>query len=138
VLEEERGERGLEQRREHVAVADEASELVRRERLAALRQALAETELARDRGAALAGDDVRPDLREPPLREVGEAVVERARDRELEDAVAEELEALVGGGAVGRPGRVCEDVLDPIDRQLVDQPPQLGRVAGPCPATGGK
>jgi hypothetical protein len=33
---------------------------------------------------------------------------------------------------------VCEDVLDPVDGQLVDQPPQLGRVTGPCPATGGK
>ena len=34
-------------------------------------------------------------LRELPLREVGVARVERVRDRELEHAVAEELEPLV-------------------------------------------
>jgi hypothetical protein len=38
---------------------------------------------------------VRPDLREAALGEVGEAVVQLARDRKLEDAVAEELQTLI-------------------------------------------
>ena len=46
-----------------------------------------------------ARDDVRAHLREPPLREVGMPRVERVRDRELEDAVAEELEPLVRGAS---------------------------------------
>jgi hypothetical protein len=39
---------------------------------------------------------VRADLREPPFRRVLEAIEDGTRDGELEDAVAEELEALVG------------------------------------------
>ena len=110
VLEEERAERGLEQRREDVAVADEPVELVLGQLVrAALLQPPAEVELARDDGAALARDDVRADLREPSLGEVRMRVVERARDRELEDAVAEELEPLVRERPVGRPRRVRED-----------------------------
>ena len=50
--------------------------------------ALAELELARDDGAARARDDVRAHLRHPALGEVGEPVVERPRDRELEHRVA--------------------------------------------------
>ena len=72
VLEEERAERGLEQRREDVAVAHEPVELVLGERLRpALLQPPAEIELACDDRAALPRDDVRADLREPPLGEVG-------------------------------------------------------------------
>ena len=83
VLEEERAERRLEQRREDVAVADEPVELVLGERLrAALVKPPAEIELARDDGTALARDDVRADLRQPPLGEVRMRVVERrARPR---------------------------------------------------------
>jgi hypothetical protein len=138
VLEEERGERRLEQRREHVAVADEATELVGRERVAALREGVAEPELTGDRGATLARDDVRADLGQPPLGEVREAIVERPRDGQLEDAVAEELEPLVGGGAVRSPGGMSEDVLDPLDRKPVDQPPELRGIARARSATGGK
>jgi hypothetical protein len=65
------------------------------------------------------------DLREPALREVGEALVERARDRELEDAVAEELEPLVRGGAVVGPRRVGEDRLQALRRERVDQALEL-------------
>jgi hypothetical protein len=43
------------------------------------------------------------------------------RDRELEDAVAEELEPLVRGAALARPGRVCEDGLRQLRREPVDQ-----------------
>ena len=53
VLEEERGDRGLEQRREDVAALDDPLELLARERLpAAVAEPLAETKLARDRRAA--------------------------------------------------------------------------------------
>src|SRR5207237_7060941 len=97
VLEEERAERGLEQRGEDVAVPDEPPELVLRQGApSAFVQPPPELELARDDGAALPRHDVRADLRQPSLREVGMSVVESARDRELEDAVAEELEPLVG------------------------------------------
>ena len=109
-------------------------ELVAGEALAgSLGQALAEPELAGDGGAALARDDVRADLRQPALGGVRIAVVERPRDRELEHAVAEELQPLVRGRPVGRPGGVREDVLEPLARQRVDQPPERGRIAGGAP-----
>ena len=66
-------------------------------------------------------------LREPPFRRILEAVEDCARDRELEDAVPQELEPLVRLGPVLRPGRVREDLLEPILRQLGDQTPELGR-----------
>ena len=64
---------------------------------------------------------MRADLGEPALGEVGEAVVQSLRDRELEHAVAEELEALVRRRAVRRPGGVREDGLEPLDRQRLQQ-----------------
>ena len=119
VLEEERRERRLEQRGEHVAVLAPAAR-ARPSGSPSARSAstLAEPELARDDGAARPRDDVRADLRHPPLAEVRVAVVERARDRELEHAVAEELEPLVRGRPVGSPGRVGEDGLGALRRQL--------------------
>jgi hypothetical protein len=74
---------------------------------------------------------VRPDLREPAFRGVLEAVEDRAGDRELEDAVPEELEPLVGLGAVVRPGGVLEDLLEPVGRELPDQPAELFRGLAP-------
>jgi hypothetical protein len=65
------------------------------------------------------------DLREPALREVGEPLVERACNRELEDAVAEELQPLVRRGAVVRPRRVGEDRLQALRRERVDQALEL-------------
>ncbi len=47
--------------------------------------------------------------------------VERVRNRELEDAVAEELEPLVRGGTVERPRRVGENRLGELRGELVDQ-----------------
>ena len=60
-----------------------------------------EPKLARDARAAVPRDDVGPDLGQPPLRGVGEAIEENPRDRQLEDRVPEELEALVRGGRSG-------------------------------------
>jgi hypothetical protein len=60
-----------------------------------MREPLAHVELTRDGRAALPRDDVRPDLGQPPFGRVREAVVELLRDRELEDAVPEELQPLV-------------------------------------------
>ena len=47
--------------------------------------------------------------------------VQRLRDGELEDAVAEELEPLVGRAALASPGRVREDRLRQLRRERVDQ-----------------
>src|SRR4051812_37425280 len=71
VLEEERGQRCLQQRREHVPVVREPVQLVVRNIPPALCEALTECELARDDRAARARDDVRADLGEPPFAEVG-------------------------------------------------------------------
>jgi hypothetical protein len=57
-----------------------------------------------------------------------EAVEDGTRDRELEDAVAEELEPLVRRRPLVRPRRVREDLLQPLPREGVDQPRQLVRV----------
>jgi hypothetical protein len=67
------------------------------------------------------------DFREPSFGRVAEAVEDGSCDRELENAVAEELEPLVRRGAVVGPGRVGEDVSEPLGRQLVEQPAELGR-----------
>jgi hypothetical protein len=73
---------------------------------------------------------VRANLREPALGGIAEAVVDGPRDRELEDAVAQELEPLVRVGPVVRPGRVLEDLLEAFGRELGDQPPELARPVG--------
>ena len=56
-----------------------------------------------------------------PSREVRIPLVQLPRDGELEHAVAQELEALVRRGTVGRPRRVGEDLLQPLGGQVVDQ-----------------
>ena len=127
VLEEDRAERRLDHRREHVAVAREALELLLRlggSRV--LDEALPEAETARHLGAGRAGDDVRAHLGELPLGEVRMARVQRMRNRELEDAVAEELEPLVRGATVVRPRRVGEDVPRQLRRERVDQLREVG------------
>jgi len=117
VLQVERGQRGLEQRCEDVAVARQPVELVRgRELRPTRRQALAEPQLARDDGTARARNDVRADLRHPALGGVGIALVQRPRDRQLEHAVAEELQPLVRRGAIGRPGAMRENGLQKLVR----------------------
>ena len=131
VLEVESGDGRLEQRGEHVPAAGDALELVARDVPRPLGEPLAEAELLGHESAGGAGDDVRPDLREPALRGVLEAVEDRAGDGELEDAVPEELEPLVGLGAVVRPGGVLEDLFEPRGRELPDQPAELLRRLGP-------
>jgi hypothetical protein len=77
------------------------------------------------------------DLREPSLRRLAEAIEDGACDRKLENAVPEELEAFVRIGAVVGPRRVGEDVVEPVRRELVDQPAELGRPIGDRRATPG-
>jgi hypothetical protein len=117
----------LEHGGEDVPAAGDALELVRRRLARVLKELLAETELLRDRGTALPRDDVRSDLRQPSLRRRVEAVEDRARDRELEDAVAEELEPLVRVRAVVDPRRVREDLLELLGRELRYQAAELVR-----------
>ncbi len=85
VLEEERRDRGLEQRGGDVAALDDPAQLVAGERLARrFAEPLAEAQLPRDGGAALARDDVRADLRQPPLgrvRDSGRRAPSRSRAR---------------------------------------------------------
>ena len=130
VLEVDGGDRRLEQRGEHVAVAREPLDLLAPAAPASCTQPLAEPELARDDRAARTRDDVRAHLRHPPLVEVREAVVERAGDRELEHRVAEKLEPLVRLGALGGPGRVREDGRRALGRQRVDQLPEGSVLTG--------
>ena len=70
---------------------------------------------------------MRPYLREPPLRRRAEAVEDRPRDRELEDAVAQELEPFVRVCAILDPGGVGEYLLEPVGRELRDQAAELVR-----------
>jgi hypothetical protein len=69
---------------------------------------------------------VRADLRELPLGEVRIAVVERPREDEPQDAVAEELEPLVRLDPVLGLGGMAEDLFEPPGRQRVDQPRERG------------
>jgi hypothetical protein len=62
-----------------------------------------------------------------PLAELGVLVVQRGRDREAEDAVAQELQALVRRLAVGRRRRMRERLAGALRVELVDQTPQGGR-----------
>jgi hypothetical protein len=75
----------------------------------------------------MAGHDMGAYLREPPLRGILEAVEDGACDRELENAVPEELEPLVRLGAVARPGRVGENLLESSVRKPGDQAAELSR-----------
>ena len=74
---------------------------------------VAEPELLRDRRTALPRDDMRTDLREATLGGRAEAVEHGTRDRELEDAVAQELEPLVRLSAVLGPGGMREHLREP-------------------------
>ena len=69
---------------------------------------------------------MRPDLRELALAEIGVPLVELPRNRQLEDAVPEELEPLVGRRPVRRPRRVREDVLQALGREFEDQSVEAG------------
>jgi hypothetical protein len=128
VLEEERAERRFEQRGEHILVLRKPFELLGLEAVVVLDESRAELELTGDDGAARTRDDVRADLREPSLREVGVARVELVCDGQLEDAVAEKLQPLVRLDPLGRPRGVRERGRRPLGRQRVDQRRELSTV----------
>lgn len=73
---------------------------------------------------------MRADLREPPLGGIGEAVEHRPRDRQLEDAVPEELEALVRLRAVLGPRRMGEDLRQAVGGELRYETAELLRPGG--------
>ena len=81
----------------------------------------AEPEAPADDRAALPRHDVRADLGELPLRVLRKPLVELLGDRKPENAVPEELEALVGVGAGRRPGRMRESVLQAVVGERLDQ-----------------
>jgi hypothetical protein len=91
-----------------------------------LDETLPEAEAACDHGAGRAGDNVRAHLGELPLGEVRMARVQRMRDCELEDAVAQKLEPLVRGATVAGPRRVGEDRPRQLRRERVDQLREVG------------
>jgi hypothetical protein len=70
---------------------------------------------------------MRTDLREAALGRGLEAIEHRTCDGELEDAVAQELEPLVGLRAILGPRRVGENLLEAALRQLPDQATELIR-----------
>src|SRR5579862_851685 len=95
VLQEERAERRLEHGADHARGRCQPGRVLGRRFGGMRREPGAEAELLGHRGARRARDDMGPRLGQPPFGEVGMPLVERVRDRELEDAVAEEFEPLV-------------------------------------------
>jgi hypothetical protein len=138
VLQIDGGDRRLEQGGEDVLAVRDALELGVRDVLRLLDQEACEVELLRDRGAALPRDDMGADLGQPALRRVRKAVVEGARDRELEDGVAEELEPLVGGRAIRRPRGVREDVVATLRGKGLDEARQGAPLPRPIVPTGAR
>jgi hypothetical protein len=65
------------------------------------------------------------DLGQTTFRSVWKAIEHRPRDRELEHAVAEELEPLVRLRAILRPRSVREDLPEQSGGKLVDQAAEL-------------
>jgi hypothetical protein len=126
VLEVESAQTRLDEGRKDVPIRRQAPRLGAFGLRRVLRQTLAELQLAADDGAALARDDVGPNLRQPAFLVAGEALIELAGDSQPENAVSEELEPLIGFGAVFRPRRVCECAEEPLLGKLVDQPAEIG------------
>jgi hypothetical protein len=130
VLEVEGPEGGLDERGDDVPVLRELPELLGRDAARVLGELRAEVEAAPDDRTALARDDVGPDLREPTLLVFGEALVQLLRDRETQDAVAEELEPLVRTRPILGPRGVREDPLRRRRRKRVDQGAQVQDATG--------
>ena len=108
----------LEHGCEDVPAARDPLQLVLRCLTRVVEEPLAEPELLRHGRAALTRDDVGADLRETPFRRCAEAIEDRPCDRELEDAVAEELETLVRRRPIVRPRGVREDLLQFVGGEL--------------------
>jgi hypothetical protein len=131
MLEVQGTEGGLDERSQDVPVGGELRDFLGVARLGFRGEALAELQPPPDDRAALALHDVRADLRQAPFLVGGKALVELLRDGETEHTVAQELEALVGVGAVPRPRGMCERVAETLLRKLVDQLGEIGlRPAG--------
>jgi hypothetical protein len=81
---------------------------------------------------------VSSDLRESSLGCIRKTVVQRSRNRELEHGVAEELEPLVGGCSIGRPGRMREDVIAPLGGKGVDKARQRAPLPRAIAVTGAR
>ena len=124
-LEVHRGDGGLEHGCEDVPAPRDPLQLVLRCFARVVEELLAEAELLRHRGAALAGHDVGADLRKTPFRGCAEPIEHGPCDRELENAVAQELQTLVRRRPVVRPGGVREDLLQFVGGELRDQAAEL-------------
>jgi hypothetical protein len=129
MLEEERGHRRLEHRAEDIRVSGQPLELVLTDLPGVLGKPPPQVELLRDERAALSRDYVRAQPRKLPLREVRICLVERPRDRKLENAVPEELEPFVRLAPLRGPGGMGKDLREPLRRERVDQPLELAAVA---------
>ena len=116
---------GLEHGCEDVPAARDPLQLVLRCFARAVEEPVAEAELLRHRGAALARHDVGADLRETPFRGRAETIEHRSRDRKLEDAVAQKFQTLVRRRPIVRPGGVREDLLQFVGGELRDQAAEL-------------
>jgi hypothetical protein len=122
VLQVESAEGGLDECCDDVPVLREPLQLVGRDRaLPVLEEALPEAQPPPDDGTALARDDMGADLCELALLVVREALEELLRDREPEDAVAQELEPLVRIAPLFGPGSVRERALERLGGECVDQ-----------------
>jgi hypothetical protein len=78
---------------------------------------------------------MRTSLRKLALTVVRVALVQGARNGELEDAVPQELQSLVGVGALLGPRGMREDPAEPVGRKSRDQAAEVGAAA---PVTGGR
>jgi hypothetical protein len=135
VLEVDRSEAGFDERGEDVAVRGQPQELVGVDLARVAGEEVAQPQALPDDRAALARDDVRADLGETAFGLVGKAVVELLRDREPENAVAEELQPLVRVRTARRPRGMRECVLKALARKRLDQSEEL---APRLLATGGR
>jgi hypothetical protein len=125
VLEVESPETSLDERREDVPVGGEPADLGALALRGVLAEPLSQREPLPDDGAALARNDMGADLCEMSLLVRRKALVELTRDREPENAVPQELEALVGFGAVSCPRGMGERLSEALRGQLLDQPPEV-------------
>jgi len=132
VREEDRGDRGLRQRRQDTRLAGELLDVELAELAAVLGQPPSEAETVRDVRAGRPRDDVRLQPREAPLVGVRIAAAELVGDRKPEDRVAEELEPLVGAPAIGMPGGVRVDPGALRGRERVDQAAEVSWRARRC------
>jgi hypothetical protein len=125
VLEVQSPEASLDERGEDVPVGGEPADLGALAPRGVPGEPLSQRKAPPYNGAALPRDDMGADLRQAPLLIRRKALVELARDREPQNAVPEELEPLVGVGAVPRPRGMGKRLSEALRGQLLDQPPEV-------------